>query len=91
MVPFKVLAKLKVEKKAIKTLYNYFEEKFDYSKDDTIFISHGDCIEEAQKLASIIKEKFDVNIIINYIGPAIGSHSGPNTLAIFFKSLDRNL
>ena len=84
-------SKVKGRKKAIKTLYNYFEEKFDYSKDNTIFISHGDCIEEAEKLASIIKEKYDVNIIISYIGPVIGSHSGPNTLAIFFKGLDRNL
>lgn len=84
-------SKVKGRKKAIRTLYSHFEERFDYSKDDTIFISHGDCIEEANKLASMIKENYDVNIVINYIGPVIGSHSGPNTLALFFKGLNRNL
>ncbi len=57
------------------------------SPNQTIFISHGDCKEDAQKLADAIKEKYQPkDIIINYVGPVIGSHSGPDTLALFFMA-----
>lgn len=50
-----------------------------------VFISHGDCIEDAEKLADIIREKFGTeNIVISYVGTVIGAHSGPGTLALFF-------
>ena len=51
----------------------------------TVFISHGDCLEEAQGLAQAIREKFPVERLeINFVGPVIGNHSGPGTLALFF-------
>ena len=51
----------------------------------TMFICHGDCIEDAQYLASLVKEKCGVKeVIIGYTGAVIGSHSGPGTLALFF-------
>ena len=54
-------------------------------ENDTMFISHGDCIEDAQYLASLLKEKLGVKkVILNYVGAVIGSHSGPGTLALFF-------
>lgn len=50
-----------------------------------IFISHGDCIDDANYLASMIREKFHVaDISINYVGPVIGAHAGPGVLALFF-------
>ena len=56
----------------------------------TIFISHGDCLEEAQKVGSMITEKYSVkNIIYNTIGPVIGAHSGPGTIAVFFMGNKR--
>ena len=56
-----------------------------HPEDQDIFISHGDCIEDAEKLASIIKERFgNDRITISYVGPVIGAHSGPGTLALFF-------
>lgn len=56
----------------------------------TMFISHGDCIDDAQYLADLIKEKYHVpEVIINHVGPVIGSHSGPGTLALFFLGSKR--
>ena len=55
-----------------------------------IFISHGDCEEDAKYLASLVREKFGVkDVTINYVGPVIGAHSGPGTLALFFVGTER--
>ncbi len=52
---------------------------------DTIFISHGDCLADAEALAGIIREKYGAkDITFTEIGPIIGAHSGPGTLALFF-------
>ena len=62
-------------------------EKVDELAEDTdiIFISHGDCEEEARDLEKMIRQKHPVSTcVINYVGPVIGSHSGPGTLALFF-------
>ncbi len=53
----------------------------------TVMISHGDSLEDAEYVASLIREKTDVkDIIINYICPTIGAHSGPGTIALFFEA-----
>lgn len=51
----------------------------------TMFISHGHCEEDAQLVASLIKEALpDTEFLISPIGAVIGSHSGPGTVALFF-------
>ena len=51
----------------------------------TMFICHGDCLEDAQYLEKLAKEKCGAkNVMIGYTGAVIGSHSGPGTLALFF-------
>lgn len=61
----------------------------DLKKQD-IFISHGDCIEDAEYMAKQIKKKYSVkSITINYVDQVIGSHSGPGTLALFFMGSER--
>ena len=56
----------------------------------TMFISHGDCEDEAIQLAEMIKEKLNpVDVKIGCIGPVIGAHSGPGTLALFFLGTER--
>ena len=51
----------------------------------TVFISHGDCESDAKKLAGILRERYGVTVDrIVYVGPVIGAHSGPGTLALFF-------
>ena len=59
-------------------------------EDTPIFISHGDCLEDAELLAKILKEEYhrDVNLITG-IGSVIGAHSGPGTLALFFRGKER--
>ena len=54
------------------------------------FISHGDCLEEAQTLAARLKERYGVQeVIIGYVGAVIGSHAGPDVLALFFLGKNR--
>ena len=54
-------------------------------QDQVVFISHGDCLAEAQSLADMIKEQLGVKeVVLNYVGPVIGAHSGPGTIALFF-------
>lgn len=56
----------------------------------TMAISHGDCREDAEYLAKLLKEKYGAKeVIINYVGAVIGSHSGPGTLALFFMGKHR--
>ena len=56
----------------------------------TMFICHGDCIEDAEYLASLAKEKCGAkDVFIGYTGAVIGSHSGPGTLALFFMGEHR--
>ena len=58
--------------------------------DATVFISHGDCYEDAKYLADRIQNEIGVKEIrIGYVGAVIGSHSGPGTLALFFLGSER--
>lgn len=59
-------------------------------KNQTVFISHGDCLEDAEFLAEEIRRRLGTETIhINYVGPVIGSHSGPGTMALFFLASER--
>ena len=56
----------------------------------TMFISHGDCIEDANYLAEKLKKELEVpEVKISYVGPVIGAHSGPGTLALFFIGTEK--
>ena len=53
-------------------------------------ISHCDCEEDAMYIYSHLKENIDIKeIMVNQIGPTIGSHSGPGTLAVYYESSSR--
>ena len=59
-------------------------------EDTPIFISHGDCMEDAQMLAKILKEEYGREVdLITGVGSVIGAHSGPGTLALFFRGKER--
>ena len=56
----------------------------------TVFISHGDCLEDARFVADEVRRRLGVkNVHINYVGPVIGNHSGPGTMALFFLGKER--
>ncbi|WP_077325058.1 DegV family protein [Virgibacillus siamensis] len=79
------LENVRGSKKLLNRMLEIMEERGTDFKNQTIGISHGDDLERAEKLASMIKEKFDVNdVLIEWVGAVIGAHSGPGTLAIFF-------
>lgn len=59
-------------------------------ENQTVFISHGDCLQDAEFVAEEIRRRFGTrDIRINYVGPVIGSHSGPGTMALFFVGAPR--
>ncbi len=56
----------------------------------TVFICHGDCLEDARYVEKLVREKYGVkDVFINYTGAVIGSHSGPGTVSVFFMGEHR--
>ena len=81
------IAKVRGRKASVQALVQKMEENIGAFRQQkqTIFISHGDCLEDAKALAQMVTEKFGYEtFLINNVGPTIGSHSGPGTLALFF-------
>ncbi len=77
-------------KKSISALLDKMIETCINPEEQTIFIGHGDCIEDAEYLARLIREKFTVkDIIFNYIGPVVGSHTGQGAITLFFFGTER--
>ena len=75
---------------ALKALVDRMEETAIDPGSLTVFISHGDCLEDAQTVADMVKKRFNVqDIYINYVGPVIGAHSGPGTVALFYIGTNR--
>ena len=80
-----LMEKVRGRSASLKKLAEHMKETIIRPQEQTIFISHGDCLEDAKKLAEIIKDTVKVkDIMINPIGPVIGTHSGPGTVALFF-------
>ena len=72
-------------KKAIEVLADKYTELSYEEKNTPIFISHADSEEDANLLAGILKQRHGVEVtLISQIGPVIGSHAGPGTIAMFF-------
>jgi len=87
-----LIGKIRGRRKSLNGLVDYMEEKMGtFRKDnDIVFISHGDALEDAEYVRDLIKERFGIqNFLINNIGPTIGSHAGPGTIALFFMGESR--
>ena len=79
------VSKARGRKASVDELFKKMKATADNPDGQTIFISHGDCYDDALRLKEMIEKEFKVEqIAINYVGPVIGSHSGPGTLALFF-------
>lgn len=81
------LSKVRGRKKSLIALVDSMEKQIGSYRDqnDIVFISHGDCEEEAQYVADLVKQRFGIDsFLINYVGPTIGAHSGPGTMALFY-------
>lgn len=84
------MEKVRGRKKSIKALVDHMEKTAIDPKSQTIFITHGDCIEDVEALKAEITERFGItDFVVNYVDPVIGAHSGPGTLALFFVGTEK--
>lgn len=84
------VSKARGRRAAIKALADTMEATATDPANQKVFIGHGDCVEDAELLANMIRDRMGVtDIDIYYIGPVIGAHSGPGTLALFYMGSQR--
>ena len=84
------MTKTRGRKAAIDAMVKKAQELGAGYDNSTMFISHGDCLSDAEYLSRQLKEKYGVkDVVISYVGAVIGSHSGPGTLALFFLGSHR--
>ena len=79
-----VIGKERGRKKSLNKIVDMAVEQSKGWDNDLILITHGDCIEDAEYVAKLVREKMGIdNILINNIGTVIGSHTGPGVVAVF--------
>lgn len=82
--------KIKGKKKVLRFLVNEVKEKATNNENETLYICHGDCLEDAKALKNMILEEVKFkNVVINYVGNVIGAHAGPGVLAVLFLGESR--
>ncbi|MBR5259710.1 MAG: DegV family protein [Eggerthellaceae bacterium] len=85
--------KARGRKKSLRALASHMSRSaLPYPENQTVFITHGDCQEDAEFIASEIRglRDHEVEIVINFVEPVIGSHAGPGVVAIFFLAESRS-
>lgn len=82
-------AKARGRKKALATIADIFARRAERPESQTVAITHADCLQDAQMLADMIRERGAKDIIIEYYDLCTVSHVGPGTLALFFWGTDR--
>lgn len=85
-----VVDKVRGRKTAIRSLCDAMEKTVFKESTETVLITHADCEGDANTLAGLIRERLGMdNILICDIGPTVGAHSGPGTLALFYVGSQR--
>ncbi len=84
------MAKVRGRRASIDALFDKMKATMLQGENKNVFICHGDCLEDAEYLAGRIKTELGIDAVeIGYVGPVIGAHSGPGTLALFFLGNER--
>lgn len=84
------ISKIRGRKKALAALAEKYAELAVQPESGTVFISHSDCADDANTLAGFLRERHGVEVrLITDIGPVIGAHTGPGTVALFFVGRER--
>ena len=84
------IAKARGRQASLKALVDKMEQTAIDPAAQTVFISHGDCLEDAQAVAQMVKDRMGVKeVYLNHIGPVIGAHAGPGTVALFYVGTER--
>ena len=85
-----VLHKVVGRKKSLTEMIDIMGKQIVNSEEQVVFIAHGDCLDEAKEVGGLIRAKMKIkDLMYSYIGPVIGSHSGPGTIAVFFMGNKR--
>ena len=85
-----VIGKERGRKRSLNKIVDMAVEQSKGWDNDMVIITHGDCIEDAEYVAGLVREKLGVEqILINNIGTVIGSHTGPGVVAVFFMGEKR--
>ena len=85
------MEKVRGRRQSLDALVSHMVKTVEHPERQVIFISHGDALNDAKYVVQKIREKFQVkDIYIHSIGPVIGAHSGPGTIALFFLAKDKN-
>ena len=84
------VSKARGRRASLRALVDKMEQTAIHPENQTVFIGHGDCLEDAQWVAEEVRRRFGTrSIYIAYTCPIIGTHSGPGTLALFFLAFHR--
>ena len=84
------VGKARGRKASLHALLEQMKETAINPKEQTIYISHGDCEDEVKDFAKQIKKEVGFKeVVINYVGPVIGGHTGPGVVALFFYGTHR--
>lgn len=79
-----VVGKERGRKRSLNKIVDKAVEQSKGWEQDIVMITHGDCLEDAQYVAELVRSKMGIeNILINNIGTVIGSHTGPGVVAVF--------
>lgn len=82
--------KVQGRKRALKSLVDQMEANIEAGYAGPVFLSHGDCHDDAQIVAKMIRQRFGLEIdMYNMITPIIGAHSGPGTVALFYMAKNK--
>lgn len=86
-------AKMQGQKKAMKAIVDNVAQNIVDAAEQEIIIIHGDSLENANMLKQMLQAKIpEATIVtIHMIGPVIGAHAGPGTLAVCFMGNERPL
>lgn len=78
------LEKVQGRKRSLKSLVEHMEKNYIPERNDIVFIGHADSPEDAEYVRQLVEERLHVkNFLVYFIGPIIGAHSGPGTIALF--------
>lgn len=87
IIPF---TKIRGRKKSLHFLVDRLAETISNPEEETVYVSHADCLEDGETLASLIEEKVKPKeVILQSGGPIISSHCGPGALGVFFFGMER--
>ena len=84
------MAKVRGRRTSVMALADKYGQLAEDKAGGTVFISHADCMADAEELSKILKDRYGAEAqLITDVGPVIGAHSGPGTLALFFVGKER--